>query len=118
MSHSGLQPLQWRNLQQHPRTGIDHYSFQHYYSDIHRYPRETLMRTVQITLEDELVQAVDRAAGRLDLSRSAFTRTALRAALARLELQAREQQHRAGYLRQPVMPDEFDHWEDEQIWGD
>ncbi|MFZ1829069.1 MAG: ribbon-helix-helix protein, CopG family, partial [Candidatus Competibacteraceae bacterium] len=84
------------------RAGIDRYSFQHYYSDIHRYPRETLMRTVQITLEEDLVQAVDRAADRLDQSRSAFTRAALRAALARLAVQAREQQHRAGYLRQPV----------------
>jgi metal-responsive CopG/Arc/MetJ family transcriptional regulator len=76
------------------------------------------VRTVQITLEDELVQAVDRAASRLDLSRSAFTRDALRAALAKLELQAREQQHREGYLRQPVTPDEFGDWEDEQVWGD
>ncbi len=76
------------------------------------------MRTVQITLEEELVQAVDRAAGRLALSRSAFARDALRAALARLESQAREQQHREGYLRQPVAPGEFDGWDDEQVWGD
>ena len=66
------------------------------------------MRTVQITLEEDLVQAVDRAADRLDQSRSAFTRAALRTALARLAVQAREQQHRAGYLQQPVTPDEFD----------
>ena len=76
------------------------------------------MRTVQITLEEELVQAVDRAASRLALTRSAFARDALRAALARLELQAREQQHREGYLRQPVAKDEFDAWDDEQVWGD
>ncbi len=99
------------------RAGIDRYSFQHYYRDIHRYPRETRMRTVQITLEEDLVQAVDRAADRLDQSRSAFTRAALRTALARLAVQAREQQHRAGYLQQPVTPDEFDAWEDEQVWG-
>lgn len=76
------------------------------------------MRTVQITLEEELVQAVDQAAGQLALTRSAFARDALRAALARLESQAREQQHREGYLRQPVTPGEFDGWEDEQVWGD
>ncbi|HOB62415.1 MAG TPA: ribbon-helix-helix domain-containing protein [Candidatus Competibacteraceae bacterium] len=39
------------------------------------------MRTVQITLEEELVQAVDRAASRLALTRSAFARDALRAGL-------------------------------------
>ena len=65
------------------------------------------MRTVQITLEEELVKAVDRAAGQLDQSRSAFTRDALRAALVKLEAQARERQHREGYLRQPVAPGEF-----------
>lgn len=76
------------------------------------------MRTVQITLEDELVKAVDRAADRLDQSRSAFTRDALRAALAKLEVQVQEQQHREGYLRQPVNPGEFSDFEDEQVWID
>lgn len=74
------------------------------------------MRTVQITLENDLVKAVDLAAGRLGQSRSAFTRDALRAALEKLELQAREQQHREGYLRQPVNPGEFSDFEDEQVW--
>ena len=76
------------------------------------------MRTVQITMEDELVKAVDRAADRLDQSRSAFTRDALRAALAKLEVQAQEQRHREGYLRQPVSSGEFSDFEDEHAWGD
>lgn len=76
------------------------------------------MRTVQITLENGLVQAVDQAADRLHQSRSAFTREALRAALAKLEVQSKEQQHREGYLRQPVSPGEFSDWEDEQVWVD
>ena len=46
------------------------------------------MRTVQSTLEDELVKAVDLAADQLDQSRAAFTRDAVRAALAKLEVQA------------------------------
>ena len=65
------------------------------------------MRTVQITLDEELANAVDLAAHRLSQSRSAFTRDALRAALEKLELQALEQQHREGYLRHPVNPGEF-----------
>lgn len=76
------------------------------------------MRTVQITLENGLVQAVDQAADRLHQSRSAFTREALRAALAKLEVQSKEQQHREGYLRQPVSSGEFSDWEDEQVWVD
>jgi len=65
------------------------------------------MRTVQITLDEELAKAVDLAAHRLSQSRSAFTRDALRAALEKLKLQALEQQHREGYLRHPVNPGEF-----------
>lgn len=76
------------------------------------------MRTVQLTLEDDLVTAVDRAAGQRRQTRSAFTRDALRAALAKLEAQALEQQHREGYLRQPVSPGEFSDFEDEQVWID
>ncbi|MDG4553626.1 MAG: ribbon-helix-helix domain-containing protein [Candidatus Competibacter sp.] len=76
------------------------------------------MRTVQLTLENDLVTAVDRAAGQRRQSRSAFTRDALRAALAKLEAHALEQQHREGYLRQPVGPGEFSDFEDEQVWGD
>ena len=70
------------------------------------------MRTVQLTLEDDLVTAVDRAAGQRRQSRSAFARDA---ALAKLEAQALEQQHREGYLRQPVSPGEFSDFEDEQV---
>jgi len=76
------------------------------------------MRTVQLTLEDDLVTAVDRVAGQRRQSRSAFTRDALRAALAKLEVRALEQQHREGYLRQPVKPSEFSEFEDEQAWID
>ncbi len=76
------------------------------------------MRTVQITLDEELAKAVDLAAHRLSQSRSAFARDALRAALEKLELQALEQQHREGYLRHPVNPGEFSDFEDEQVWID
>lgn len=76
------------------------------------------MRTVQITLEEDLVKAVDLAARQLNQSRSAFTREALRAALARLEMQMLEQQHRQGYLKHPVSPGEFSDFEDEQVWID
>jgi metal-responsive CopG/Arc/MetJ family transcriptional regulator len=74
------------------------------------------MRTVQITLEDDLVSAVDSVASQLHQSRSAFTRDALRAALQKRAEQTREQQQREGYLRQPVKPGEFSDVEDEQVW--
>ena len=69
-----------------------------------------------MTLDPALVADVDRAATRLGLTRSAFTRRALREALERLRLQAREQRHRDGYRRKPVRRGEFDLWESEQTW--
>ena len=75
-----------------------------------------LMKTVQMTLDEELVTAVDRAARKLGKSRSAFTREALREALARVRARALEEKHRAGYAREPVRRGEFSLWEAEQVW--
>lgn len=74
------------------------------------------MKTVQMTLEPELVAQVDRAARRLKTSRSGFTRQALREALKRLAVAEREARHRRGYASQPVNAGEFDLWKDEQVW--
>ncbi|GBE15201.1 ribbon-helix-helix protein, copG family [bacterium BMS3Abin14] len=76
------------------------------------------MRTVQMTLDDELVKAVDRVSKQLRTSRSAFTRSALREALARHKLEQLEREHRQGYERHPVAADEVSVWETEQAWGD
>ena len=76
------------------------------------------MKTVQMTLDEELVDAVDKAADRLGTTRSGFTRKALRQALARLRERELEQRHRAGYEKRPVKPEEFDLWEREQVWPD
>lgn len=76
------------------------------------------MRTVQMTLDKDLVTAVDRAAKRLGTTRSAFTREALKAALARMEVQELERRHREGYLRKPVKRGEFSLRDGERAWGD
>ena len=76
------------------------------------------MKTVQMTLEPELVAQVDRAARRLGLTRSAFTRCALRAAVDQLRVQELERRHHEGYRRKPVRRGEFDAWTREQSWPD
>lgn len=76
------------------------------------------MKTVQMTLDVELVAAVDRAARRLRTTRSAFTRDALRAALQRVHARELERKHREGYARKPARGREFAIWEGEQRWGD
>jgi metal-responsive CopG/Arc/MetJ family transcriptional regulator len=74
------------------------------------------MRTVQMTLDDALVQEIDQVVKRLGTTRSAFAREALRTALARVERQEMERRHREGYRRKPVQMGEFSDWEDEQVW--
>jgi hypothetical protein len=54
-----------------------------------------MLKTIKVTLDENLLDQIERA-----------TRTLPRPTLSELE-----QQHRAGYLRQPVQPGEFDVWE-------
>ena len=76
------------------------------------------MKTVQMTLDDDLVSQVDIIVERLGTTRSAFTREALRRALEEIRIEALEEQHRRGYEQHPVRPGEFDDWETEQVWPD
>lgn len=76
------------------------------------------MKTIQVTLDEDLIKTVDRLSKQLHTSRSAFTRKALREALSRYNVEQLEQKHRRGYEQNPVGADEFSVWEDEQAWGD
>ena len=74
------------------------------------------MRTVQVSLNETLVEEVDETVRRLGTSRSAFTRLALRQALDRLRTETVEQKHRDGYKRRPVRRSDVEDWEEEQVW--
>ena len=76
------------------------------------------MKAVQMTLEEDLVAAVDRVARRLKTTRSAFARDALREALAKYRVKDLELKHRLGCQKHPAKSGEFDIWESQQRWGD
>jgi len=76
------------------------------------------MRIVQMTLDDDLVNMVDKVVVKLHTTRSAFTRRALRNAVNDLSLSRLEQKHRKGYEKHPVKKTEFSVWDNEQVWGD
>ena len=76
------------------------------------------MRTVQMTLDENLIDAVDSVVKELRTTRSAFTRAALQRAIARIRMEKLEERHRQGYLEKPVSEGEFSVWEEEQKWGD
>jgi metal-responsive CopG/Arc/MetJ family transcriptional regulator len=71
-----------------------------------------------MTLDDELVETVDKIVKELKTSRSAFTREALRDAIHRFNIGRLEERHRKGYELLPVKTEEFSVWEEEQDWGD
>ncbi len=74
------------------------------------------MKTVQMTLDENLIASVDKVARRLGTTRSAFTRQALKTALREVRINELEQKHREGYKRKPVRRGEFKDWEAEQVW--
>lgn len=77
-----------------------------------------MFKTIQMTIDESLLEQVDATSTQLGLSRSAFIRQALRQALERARIAELERQHAAGYARHPVEPGEFDVWLAEQTWGD
>ena len=74
------------------------------------------MRTVQMTLDEDLIETVDKIVKELKTTRSSFTRKALREAIERLKIRRLEEKHRKGYKLHPVSAFEFSVWEDEQEW--
>jgi metal-responsive CopG/Arc/MetJ family transcriptional regulator len=55
------------------------------------------MKTIQMTIDEELLQEVDTAVDNLGTSRSAFMRQALQQALRQMRIASLERQHVAGY---------------------
>ena len=76
------------------------------------------MRTIQMTLDDDLVTAVDSVVKKMKTTRSAFTRKALRDAIKQVNASMLEEKHKRGYEQSPVAKTEFSEWESEQEWGD
>ncbi len=71
-----------------------------------------------MTLDDELVDAVDKLVKKLKTNRSAFARKALREAVKQANINSLEKKHKKGYERYPASKREFSVWESEQEWGD
>ena len=76
------------------------------------------MGTIQMTLDDDLIESVDQVVKELKTTRSAFTRHALQEAIDRWNNKRLEDKHRKGYELHPVKKGEFSVWEKGQDWGD
>jgi metal-responsive CopG/Arc/MetJ family transcriptional regulator len=75
------------------------------------------MKTIQMTIDEQLLKVVDQVVRVRKITRSAFIRVALEAEIRRARIREQETRHAAGYARQPIASGEFDVWADEQDWG-
>jgi len=76
------------------------------------------MKTIQMTIDEDLLKRVDQAILSLGIARSAFIRQALEHSLINLAIAEMEQKQILGYQQHPVSEGEFDLWEAEQAWGE
>jgi|HubBroStandDraft_6_1064221.scaffolds.fasta_scaffold831040_3 metal-responsive CopG/Arc/MetJ family transcriptional regulator len=72
--------------------------------------------TIQMIVDSKLRQAIDRAAKRRKVNRSAFLREAAREHLKRLRTQEMEDRERQAYLAHPQTNEEIYLWEREIAW--
>jgi len=75
------------------------------------------MKTIQMTIDEQLLKLVDKMSKARKTTRSAFIRDALQAEIRRQRTREDEIRHAEGYARAPVAPGEFDVWLNEQDWG-
>jgi metal-responsive CopG/Arc/MetJ family transcriptional regulator len=76
------------------------------------------MARIQVLLDAKLLKAVNAAAKRGKVNRSALIRRALEEHLRRLKVSQLEKQERRAYLAQPQRPDEYLGLESIASWPD
>jgi len=76
------------------------------------------MKTIQLTIDEPILEDVDQVVTRLHTTRSTFVQEVLQIALRRLRLRAMEQCQIDAHTRQPQSADELADWLEIQDWGD
>jgi len=74
------------------------------------------METIQVVMDSKLLQAINGAAKRARVNRSALVRTALREHLEHLKRRDLEERDRQGYQQHPDNLAEVVEWESEAAW--
>lgn len=74
------------------------------------------MKTIQITIDPELLHLIDNDEESMEKGRSAFLRQAVRYYLEQKRLKSISEKYRSGYTQGLVKDDDLSIWEDEQVW--
>ncbi len=73
------------------------------------------MKTIQITIDPDLLHKIDNDEETMKKGRSAFLRQAVRYYLEQKRLKSISDKYRSGYT-QGAKDDDLTIWEDEQVW--
>jgi metal-responsive CopG/Arc/MetJ family transcriptional regulator len=76
------------------------------------------MKTIQMTIDEQLLERVDLQVIDLQMTRSAFIREALEQALQAYAMRRLEEKDEIGYRAIPARIEESEEWLSEQDWGD
>ena len=74
------------------------------------------MKTIQITIDPELLNKIDNDEESKKKGRSAFLRQAVRYYLEQKRLKSISEKYRSGYTPESAKDDDLTIWEDEQVW--
>ena len=74
------------------------------------------MKTIQITIDSELLHKIDNDEESKKNGRSAFLRQAVRFYLEQKRLRSIAEKYRSGYALGLAKDDDLSIWEDEQVW--
>ena len=74
------------------------------------------MKTIQITIDPDLLDKIDNDEESMKNGRSAFLRQAVRYYLEQKRLKSISDKYRSGYKQGLAKDDDLTIWEDEQVW--
>ncbi len=74
------------------------------------------MKTIQITIDPDLLDKIDNDEESMKKGRSAFLRQAVRYYLEQKRLKSISEKYRSGYSQALAKDDDLTIWEDEQVW--
>lgn len=74
------------------------------------------MKVIQVSIEEELLAALDRRLTEVGGARSAFVRDAVARELRRQITEEKDRRYREGYEKFPIEPGEFDLEADDENW--
>ena len=74
------------------------------------------MKTIQITIDPDLLHKIDNDEESMKKGRSAFLRRAVRFYFEQKRLKSISDKYRSGYAQGLAKDDDLTIWEDEQVW--